>query len=242
MKIIVSIIFGVIVSANTNKLPNKITPCNTKDPNLSECVMSNINCLRSQLLDGIPQLNFPSLNPLKIDSFQITARKEFEGNFSNAVVYDVDKFNIKYLEVDLEKMCWSDQMEFDEVYVETDYILDGELVSMEFHEYSGYGSAKFFGIHANNIITLDTCTVDGEKYLKIKDISVDVHIDNYEMTLNGLEKYGICNEYASKMINAASHGLLQEFRDSINSDVRKIISDLYGRIFETVPLNELFAF
>jgi len=98
--------------------------CNFKDPNLDQCITSNIDNLKDKLCDGIPELNIPSGNPYTFDELVIVDMPNIKIYIRDAKVMGICDFVVKFLHIDFDKLHFEIKLLFKQIQVNTTYDLN----------------------------------------------------------------------------------------------------------------------
>lgn len=117
---------------------------------LSKCFKETIVNLRPYLINGIPELNLPSVDPLYIKEINLNngiggaslnlKAKLTNVNFTNGKEYEIKKFD-----VNLEENLWEAEILFPKIIMTADYRANGRLFGIPF---GGNGTAHGeFGKH-----------------------------------------------------------------------------------------------
>lgn len=81
-----------------------IQKCSRSDPQINTCLKNSFNGLKPYLITGIPEINLPSLEPLKIEALGIennAGNIRIKGLFTNVVNAGSSNFTIKEVRSDL---------------------------------------------------------------------------------------------------------------------------------------------
>lgn len=80
-----------------------IQKCSRSDPQLNACLRDSFNGLKPYLISGIPEINLPPMEPLKIDLLGIennAGNIRIKGLFTNVVNSGASNFTVKEVRSD----------------------------------------------------------------------------------------------------------------------------------------------
>jgi len=109
-----------------------IQVCNQTDPHLGACIRKSIISLRPHLLDGIPELNVPSLDPLFVPEIKITQSGgiQIAAAFKNISITGATKFRLRSVRADVESDKFRMKIWFPALLMKASYDLKGQLLMM----------------------------------------------------------------------------------------------------------------
>ena len=105
-----------------------IQVCGRQNPNLNRCVENSVINLLPKLKDGISELDVPSLEPLDIDEIALVNLKDFDAVATNAKVSGLSKFQIKYLQVDLNSRKIDINIVFPKIILNSDFNVNARIL------------------------------------------------------------------------------------------------------------------
>ena len=102
--------------------------CGRRNPNLDRCVQDSVMKLLPKLYSGIPELDVPSLEPLDIEEIALANLKDFRAVATNVKLHGLSNFQVKYLQVDLEKRKIDIAIIFPKVIMKSDYDVAAKIL------------------------------------------------------------------------------------------------------------------
>lgn len=82
-----------------------VLPCSRNDPQINGCIKNSFNHLKSFLGNGLPELNVPSLEPLKIDQLAMendAGAVRIKALFSDIIVHGASNYTVKEVRSDVK--------------------------------------------------------------------------------------------------------------------------------------------
>lgn len=108
-----------------------IEVCKRNDPNLSACLIRNVEIIRPKFSKGIPELGIPPMTPLVIPEAALSSSATFSASFKNIQLYGLDKFLIDELSFDLSKPQLKLGITIPFLSIPSEYHLKGRLLVLE---------------------------------------------------------------------------------------------------------------
>lgn len=121
--------------------------CNQSDPKIGSCIRKSIQSLRPYLLNGIEELDIPSLDPLLVPEIKIAQNGALvlQSTFKNIHIYGPTRFRLRSVRAERAKNGkLSDKFRmkvwFPELFMKADYELVGQMLMLPLK-----GNGKCFG-------------------------------------------------------------------------------------------------
>lgn len=99
-----------------------------KNPKLDECVINSVSSLREKLRDGIPELDVPPVEPLKMSKVDLTDMPNFKATATDITLRGLLTYHINFLHVDLEKQQIDIDIYFDENKLDALYNVSAKIL------------------------------------------------------------------------------------------------------------------
>lgn len=81
-----------------------VKPCSRSDPQINVCIRGSFNHLRPYLVDGLPELGVPALEPLLIEQMAMendAGAVRIKALFSNIMVKGASNYTVKEVRSDV---------------------------------------------------------------------------------------------------------------------------------------------
>lgn len=95
--------------------------CGRRNPNLEQCIVSNIDNLKDELCEGIPELGIPPGNPYTFDELLISDTPNTKIYIRDAKVMGICDFVVNSFRTDLDKLHFDIELLFNQIKVNTTY-------------------------------------------------------------------------------------------------------------------------
>jgi hypothetical protein len=169
----------LVLLASCNALPNDIPSfikiCNSSDPKLGSCIRKSIINLRPHLIQGIPELDVPSLDPLYVPEIKITQSGGIQvaAMFKNISIAGPCKFRLRSVRADTNSDKFRMKVWFPELVMNATYDIKGQLLMMPIN---GKGSCfgNFSDIDGVVSLKLKRIPRGGDDFFKVDFMMVEV--------------------------------------------------------------------
>ncbi|XP_033219401.1 uncharacterized protein LOC117174393 isoform X2 [Belonocnema kinseyi] len=179
---------ATIPYAAVGVLPSYIKPCKKLDPDINNCITHSIEDLRSQLAQGIPELDAPAIEPLKLKQIRllkgpIGARLDI--NITDLVVTGPSSFKVRELKADVDEVSFTFKVSFDKLSFRGQYQIDARILLLTLTG-SGDLTGDFTGYDSNVILRAHKVFRDNDVYLTFDKMKLAIRIGAAKVHLNNL--------------------------------------------------------
>ncbi|XP_034934982.1 uncharacterized protein [Chelonus insularis] len=236
--LLINIIF--LTSFVLAEVPSYLHVCGRRDPDLDNCILKSVDAVRAKLLEGIPELDVPPLEPLLLpEGLPLANAVDLKASAKNVKLWNATTFSASDFHADLEKKQFSYKLHFDSLKVEGDYEIDAKVL---------------IPIHGVGFIDIDTSDINADIFLGYKLINTKKGQQLYFTTMSCKIKIGDykCEFRAvdtpsatlSDAINSVINSNRQEILESIIPVLEKAISrkvlEIANSICKNFTYDELF--
>lgn len=237
-----------------------IKPCSLKDPQLSDCIVREMENLRPYLPQGVPEMHIPKMEPLRIESAVLESGNDLKVNFINVDLYGLTAFKLISGQFDIKNDFVKVDLFFENLRSEGNYKVKGKLL---FFDLNGAGKVngtlrKFcfllikylfsFPIFLGNtkataILKGKRQTIKGKEHIVFDKIDMEIHVmdDRAQLYFDNLfENNEELTRATNKAINDNMPEILAEMRPVIRKTVGDIVLSLVGSLFRRYSVDELF--
>ncbi|XP_058803122.1 uncharacterized protein LOC131671030 [Phymastichus coffea] len=109
-------------------IPSYMKVCGRRNPKLNECVKDSVLQLKPKLQSGIPELDVPSLEPLYFDEVILATLPDFTAVAKNLTLNGLSNFEIRHLNIDLEKNRIDLELLLAKVLMKSDYNVKARII------------------------------------------------------------------------------------------------------------------
>ena len=223
-------------------LASFINLCNQTDPRLGACIRKSIISLRPHLLEGIPDLNIPSLDPLFVPEIKIVqvGGIQVAARFRNISITGATKFRLRSVRADVDSDKFRLKIWFPSLVMKATYELKGQLLVMPIHG-KGLCSGNFSDIDGVISMKMKRVEKDGEEHYKVDFMQVEFNIGSAKVQLNNLFDNG--DEELSKsmnhFINENWRMVTAELRPTLEKTIAEILLEVADKFFDAYPIKKL---
>lgn len=108
-----------------------MVPCHRTDPKLEECLLKNVEILRPMFKKGIPELQIPSFDPLRIPEATLTGSQNFKATFTDIELYRAEDFVVEKLRANLDKFKLEASIKFPNLRIKSHYKVNGRILILQ---------------------------------------------------------------------------------------------------------------
>ncbi|KAF5281779.1 hypothetical protein FQR65_LT14526 [Abscondita terminalis] len=236
---------SVIVTVFGLQLPDSFQICKLSDPDLAQCLKTAIQDALPLVKDGLPEFNFPSIEPIEIEALTIEQGANavhMVQNYKNVKLHGISKakLNTVDLQHNENEVVLTLHAHFDELRLESDYDLNGRFMVMPV---SGKGKSVTIlrDVSATSVIKTKHRKKKGVLYSNIEEFlvtikpkKVETHFDNL---FDGDKAMG---DEVNRVMNENWEAVFEDVKDSYETALGIIFKNIVANIYNKVPFNEMF--
>ncbi|EDW38089.1 GL12408 [Drosophila persimilis] len=225
-----------------SRLPSFLTVCYRDSPTLNECARKSFKSIKPRLMDGIPEMYIPQMEPLivpEVKMDQDSGAIYLHSVYKNVKISGISKHTLNDLRIEPSKLKFIVSMTFPELLMEAEYSIKGKIMMMPL---LGDGHCK---VNLTNI-TMQTelfgqeYQKNGATHLKIIDVKVEYSLSNVHMQLdnlfNGDEALG---KRMNDFLNENWKSLAEEVRPLMTKALVDILRASVDKMFAEYSYDEL---
>lgn len=220
-----------------------INVCNQTDPHLGSCIRRSIISLRPHLLNGIPELDVPSLDPLFVPEIFIaqTGGIQISAGFKNISIAGPTKFRLRSVRADVESDKFRMKIWFPALIMKATYEIRGQLLMMPING-RGLCSGNFSDIDGILSLKLNRVERNKKEHYKVDFISIEFNIGAAKVQLDNL--FNGDEELSRSMnlfINENWRMVTAELRPTLEKTIAQILMEVADKFFEAYPIDKLLV-
>ncbi|CAH1098585.1 unnamed protein product [Psylliodes chrysocephalus] len=240
MKFFITFMCCIVSVAVARKLPSFIEVCHPKRVDVGECVKKNLEILRPKFRQGIPELQIPAFNPLKLSSADIKLGENFKTNLKNIKLWFSNSFSIEEFKVDLDHFRLEFTIKFPEVKAQGDYSINGKLLILNL-DGAGLGKIFLHNLTATVVASGKKEKKNGKEYIVPTNVDIKPEVQSMNIHLENLfPSNPELTEQANKLFNDNQKVLFEDFSPLIVNLVKKLISNYINNFFSRYSYDVLF--
>ncbi|XP_059049165.1 protein takeout-like [Achroia grisella] len=232
-----------LLSIVTADLPPYIKVCQRNDPNVDKCIINSVEELRPKMIEGIPELDVPGIEPLSLG--QIALARGPQGAKLTAVVNDVkvrgpSNFIIQELKSDLDKNRFDFKLLLPQLDFAGKYKMDIQVLLLRLQ---GRGNITgSFKDYACNVTMRGHKEKRGEEeYLQFDPFRVKLRVGQSSIYLTNLfDGDPVLGPATNRVINENSQVFLQEISPVLERSLGELFTEMANKITSKFTYKQLF--
>ncbi|XP_030022925.1 protein takeout [Manduca sexta] len=224
-------------------IPSYIKVCQRNDPNVDKCIINSVDQLRPKMINGIPELNVPGIEPLSLG--QIALARGPQGAKLTAVVNDVkvtgpSNFIIEELKSDLDNNRFDFKLLLPKLDFNGKYKMDIQVLLLRLQ---GRGNITgTFKDYACNVTMRGHKETRGEdEYLQFDPFKVKLRVGQSSIYLTNLfDGDPVLGPATNRVINENSQVFLQEISPVLERSLADLFTEMANKITSKFTYKELF--
>nr|XP_023022119.1 uncharacterized protein LOC111510433 isoform X2 [Leptinotarsa decemlineata] len=237
---VVYLVASLMGVALCKKLPSFLEICSRSDPKILECLHRNIDTLRPMFLEGVPELQIPSLNPLLIDTVTFGDDVGIKVEFTNLRIYQLNNFTIEKLDLDLDNFKLDLTLTFPRLRILADCHITGKFLGLEL-DGRGPADGNYTDVRGHFKGEGSRINTNGKDYVNIDKTLVDMEIGKAHLYFDRI--FGDqedLNANTNKLINDNIKAFIKELKPVVAKIVEEFIGGITKRLFKKYPFDDLF--
>ncbi|XP_014289104.1 protein takeout [Halyomorpha halys] len=234
------IFLGVVLQLVFAELPSYIKVCKRNDPKINQCIINSIETLRPQLIKGIPELDVPAMEPLKLKKISVSEGGPFRAVGTDVIVKGASNFEIKDLQCDIEKLEFIVAIYIPFLTFDCTYDVDARVLQLRVKG-NGPLKANATDIDGKGIVKGKKITKDGKTYVAFNDLDLKLNIKSYHIHLENLfNNDPALNEAVNVALNENKKELITTIRPQAERVVTNVLLEIANKITQHFTYEELF--
>ncbi|XP_031635981.1 protein takeout-like [Contarinia nasturtii] len=216
-------------------IPDFLHICHESDPNINGCIASSIESLRPSLVNGIPSLDIPSIEPMDVGNLLVAESTRSNGlhiSAKNIRAFGASNFKIRGLEVKEYGKTYNVEVFFPKLEVDGTYDVSGQILLLPIR-----GSGPFVG-------NFTDCTGSVRLQFARKENSDLVQINKFLIKIKvGKGKLKLFNLFnGDKALGDAVNGAINENFDAVSKDIIPLVEKSLQRLLKSISTKILSNF
>nr|XP_029730033.1 LOW QUALITY PROTEIN: putative beta-carotene-binding protein [Aedes albopictus] len=217
--------------------------CNRNDPELGQCIKDSIQRLLPELVNGIPSIGFPAIDPFTQDSNYFEYKnQQMHGSLhlKNAKTYGMSRAQIR----DVRAAAVDDtfNMEVDVYFPKV--ITEGKYKEKDVSHAIKLVSKGYFNVTTTDVSTTwkisgRTTQRQGEEYLLIDKFDMTPEVGDMKVYATGLFPDPGLNQVALDFVNQYWPSLYKEMLPETRHSWEPMMLDIINKMFNRVPYRRL---
>ncbi|XP_026323427.1 protein takeout-like [Hyposmocoma kahamanoa] len=223
------------------QIPSYITLCKRDQNTIDKCAREAVEKLRPKLIEGIPELDVPSIEPFYIPEIKPSnpALARFSAVGKDIKVSGGGNFTIKSLSVDLDTFTIKARVRFPKFHLEGRYKIDAAVFALPL---KGQGTMYADAVKCDVEITIYSQVEerDGKEYLKFTKVDTDANIKDYRIRLEGLFNGDkALGDATNEILNQNRGELMRTAKPYLEKEVSNVLFNAANKIVDGVILDDI---
>ncbi|CAL1681949.1 unnamed protein product [Lasius platythorax] len=231
--------FALLAAYVAAEIPSYINVCGRKDPNLDQCIVDNVNNLKSKICEGIPELDIPPNDPLILDKLVISDTTNNKLFMRNTKISGLCNFVINSFHSDIDKLHFDVKISFGLLQLNSTYDFDVRIVVPIAQKGLVYITTN--NVEADVGIDMKVTTKGGKRYMYMSQIKINLDIKEYDAKYDLNEReFGQLNQIINNFIGNNQDEIIKSIKPAIEEVVSKRILLVSNDIVKHFTYEELF--
>ncbi|XP_044752566.1 circadian clock-controlled protein daywake-like [Coccinella septempunctata] len=236
-------LFCLVASENVTEHPDTpeyIIPCYKSDPELNKCVTNTFNHLRPYLINGIKDINVPSIDPFKIERIVIENGQgpfRIRASFFNVTAGGASNYSIQSVNADVDRYTIELGVKLPRIEIRGKYDVNGNVLLFPVRSKGDFwaifldidAAAKIYGKEIKN--------KEGVRFMKIDKMFVDFRFSKSRFRIKDIINHGnVIGEAMNQFLNNNSEEIIKEMKPAATTAIAKHFKTFLNAAFLRLPL------
>ncbi|XP_011631205.1 protein takeout [Pogonomyrmex barbatus] len=232
------------VAVKTREIPPFLKICHRNDPSLNECIKRSVDSLRPYLKTGIPTLQIPPCEPLRVPRIEISQSAgpiSLKSTYTDIEVQGGTSFILKSVKTDIDNDRVKLKLYLPRLEMNAQYNVDGKILMLPI---TGNGLAR------GNFTDIDvTAIIQGERYqsrktgeihYRVTDFYVDFDVGHANIHLDNLfNGDNTLSDAMNLFLNDNWKTVAAEIKPALENTVSELFKTFSNKIYSKFPLDTL---
>lgn len=230
-------IFGPVSAQITEpiqKIVDEVNACYQADKTKwDDCLVLYINKFRTHLVNGIPEMNIPRVEPTVVDIVNFppdSALIQGKAVLDNLSIKGLSNYTIGSAVTDVPQQMVTIKIHYPSLNVDGHYELDGTMLLLPV---KGDGGVTLDFTNANGIVHLNI-ERDGTG-VRVSKVDIDFDAEKIVFRLENLLGGQEVGEAINNLINDNSQNLIKELKPALNAKLGEIVSNILSVPVKLLP-------
>ncbi|XP_046991671.1 uncharacterized protein LOC124596539 [Schistocerca americana] len=234
-------VFAVAFTADAASLESYGVSCPKDDPQLDTCFANAVEKMRQHLIEGIPDLGVPAIDPLKLAEVKVDP---LFGDWIKILLKNIKadgagKFRTANLKVNLKDNEFRGEVHIPFLAFEGDYNVDATVLNLSL---KGNGSVK--GNTTENcsefVLKGDLEKRDGGRYFNFKQLKIKLIVKQLKACVNGLINGELVIGDAVRDTTGHQLDLWKFIKETIEQTLSEVALEVINSVAKQINVDELF--
>ncbi|NP_001153496.1 uncharacterized protein LOC100301488 precursor [Nasonia vitripennis] len=221
------------------KTPEYILPCARTDPAIDSCVQKAFNHLKPYLVEGIPELDLPPIEPLTIPELGMENGQgavRIKALFTNITAFGPGNYSVNKVRSDLKNLRLDLHLTIPKIELQGRYEVAGNVLLFPIQSQGDFWA--FFGdVAAIARVQGIEEKRDGIRYMKIARLLVDFSLGRARFrVVDQLNGNNVIGQAMNQFLNQNAKEIIEEMRPAASASIAKHFMSFLNTAFTKVPM------
>ncbi|XP_012222816.1 putative beta-carotene-binding protein isoform X2 [Linepithema humile] len=199
--------------------------------------MKSVNNLKSKLCKGIPELEVPPLEPLRLPKLILSETNNIKLYIDDLEVLGICGYTLNDVHVDLDKLTLKLNATLNNIFFNSTY--DFDIRIMVAIATKGQLSFTANYLNLNLLCDLKMATKSGKKYLYMSKVTTNLEIEGFKTKFEN-DKSNQLQEIIANFIGNNEKEILTTFTPALEEAISKFVLSTANNIMKHFTYDELF--
>ncbi|GAB1869770.1 Protein takeout-like protein [Camponotus japonicus] len=232
------------IAVKSRDIPSFLKICHRNDPNLNECVKRSIDSLRPYLKTGIPALQIPPCEPLRIPQIEISQTAgpiSMRSTYTDIEIQGGTNFILKNVKVDVDRDCVRLKLYLPRLEMTAYYNINGKILLLPING-NGLARGNFTDIEVIATVQAERyqSKKTGEIHFRVIDLYVDFDVGHANIYLDNLfNGDGTLSNAMNLFLNDNWKIIAAEIKPALENTVSDMFKTFSNEIYSMFPMDTL---
>ncbi|XP_011171033.1 protein takeout [Solenopsis invicta] len=232
------------VAVGARDIPPYLKICHRNDSNLNGCIKQSIDLLRPYLKTGIPALQIPSCEPLRVPQIEISQSAgpvSIRSTYTDIEVQGGTSFILKRVKIDMDNNRVKLKLYIPRLEMNAQYNMKGNILMLPLNG-NGLAKGNFTDIDVTAIIQNERYQSQktNETHIRVTDFYVDFDVGNANIHLDNLFNGDkTLSDSMNLFLNNNWKAVVAEMKPALENTVSEIFKTFANKIYSKVSLDTL---
>lgn len=234
------VVLGVLVvlvngQSEIEDIKADLKQCANSNSDVNECLQDLAQRIKPYLKTGVPELNIPASDPLKIDllSFDLkNALIDVDVVFTENEVSGLSEHELVYINADKKAKTIAMKMFLPSSTAVGKYVISGKVAVLELEaEAPADYTTQFTNTTVEGVAKLAVKTINGvERLVIVEDPKITIELGDLNIKLDNLfgGKAPALAKTVDKFLNQNTEKFIDDFQDAITTSVSGFLTSFYN--------------
>ncbi|XP_063991765.1 protein takeout-like [Diachasmimorpha longicaudata] len=219
--------------------PEYILPCSRSDPAIDTCIQKSFNHLKPYLIQGIPELELPPIEPLTIPRLGMENGQgavRVSALFSNITAIGPGNYTVGRVRVDLRNLRLNLHLTIPKIELQGHYEVAGNVLLFPIQSQGNFW-ALFGDVEAIARVQGVEEVREGVRYMRIARLLVDFTLGRARFrVVDQLNGNNVIGQAMNQFLNQNAKEIIEEMRPAASASIAKHFMSFLNTAFTKVPL------